>query len=278
MVKTQTYYNTPTEPLSNRCDLTKQLCVNCAGTVCMDGGIDTRQTRLDFYLFYMLEGKMQLWIQEKASTICAGDVIVIPPQTPYRYIAPKNSKTTYLWVHFTGYDAANLIDSLNIPVNCPQNAGVHREMYASWKNLFHEFILNDPLFFHASGGILTEILVGFSRILHSQSSSPLLKSISYIHEHYPADIKLAALAKMEALSEAHYRMLFKQHTGLPPVQYIMQVRIDAAASLLINSRRSIREIAALSGYPDVYYFGRVFKEKMGISPGKYRRSMANPIE
>lgn len=277
-MKTQTYYHTPTESSANRCDLTHPLYVNCAGTVCMDGGIDTRQVRYDFYLFYMLEGKLQLWLQGEPTSIRAGEMIVISPQTPYQYTAPKKMNITYLWVHFTGYEAESFMKNLEISTNRPQTAGIHWELYPIWKKLFHEFILNDRLFVHAAGGILTELLVEFSRILHNPNSGRLLlKSISYIHEHYPDDLKLSALAQLEALSETHYRALFKQRTGLSPIQYIIQVRVDAAANFLTNSRKSIHEIAALVGYADVYYFGRIFKSKTGISPGKYRR-IANAEE
>ncbi len=271
-MKTQIYHNASSEAAANKCDLSKKLCVNCAGTVCIDYGIDTRQVRHDFYLLYMLKGKMNLRINNNATSISAGELIIISPQTPYRYSAPKKAEITYLWIHFTGYEAEDLLQNLDIKPNYPHKIGIRWEVYTFWKKLFHEFILNDTLFFHASGGILTELLVEFSRNIHSRTNHvPLLKSISYIHEHYNTNITIPALAQMENMSETHYRALFKKYTALSPVQYIINTRIDAATELLKDSLKSISEIATLVGYPDAYYFGRLFKLRTGISPGRYRR-------
>lgn len=273
-MKTQIYHNSSSEENANKCDLSQKLCVNCAGTVCIDYGIDTRQIRHDFYLLYMLKGKMKIQINNSTTNICAGELIIISPQTPYHYTAPPKTEITYLWIHFTGYEASDLLKNLDIQINCPHKIGIRWEVYSAWKKLFHEFILNDALFFHASGSILTEILIEFSRNIHNKNNQiPLLKSISYIHKHYNTDIKIPLLAHIENLSETHYRVLFKKYTALSPVQYIINTRIDAATELLKDSSKSISEIASLVGYPDVYYFGRLFKNRMGISPGRYRRRM-----
>ena len=77
---------------------------------------------------------------------------------------------------------------------------------------------------------------------------------------------------MEGLSKSHYRVLFKEATGVSPKEYITQRRIDAACDILEHSEKSIDEVSLASGYSDVYYFGRIFKKKMGISPGRYRKN------
>ena len=49
--------------------------------------------------------------------------------------------------------------------------------------------------------------------------------------------------------------------------------MDAALRLLSDPQKTIDEIAAICGYKDAYYFGRIFKKKTGVSPGKYRKSI-----
>ena len=80
---------------------------------------------------------------------------------------------------------------------------------------------------------------------------------------------------MEGLSETHYRTLFKSLFGISPCQYIIDRRVESAMVYLKETEKKLSEIASIVGYDDVYYFGRIFKKKTGISPGHYRRQSKN---
>jgi len=73
------------------------------------------------------------------------------------------------------------------------------------------------------------------------------------------------------VSHAHFRRIFKEITGLPPQQFLLHNRLNKAAELLKLTRKSVKEIAALSGWTNVYYFSRLFRQKYYISPIQYRR-------
>ena len=60
-------------------------------------------------------------------------------------------------------------------------------------------------------------------------------------------------------------------TGLPPQQYLLQMRLSKAAELLKSTSSPIKEIAALSGWENVFYFSRLFRQKYYISPLQYRK-------
>ncbi|MFA5101493.1 MAG: AraC family transcriptional regulator [Candidatus Omnitrophota bacterium] len=70
----------------------------------------------------------------------------------------------------------------------------------------------------------------------------------------------------------HFRRRFKEETGTTPTEYLIRMRIDNARKLLEQQRTSgamIKEIARLSGFSDPYYFSRLFKSKIGVSPSYY---------
>ena len=73
------------------------------------------------------------------------------------------------------------------------------------------------------------------------------------------------------MSCTSFRSAFKKHTGVSPNEYIITQRISAACQLLVQTDKSISEIAAEVGYGDQYYFSRIFKKKMGVPPLGYRR-------
>jgi AraC-like DNA-binding protein len=81
----------------------------------------------------------------------------------------------------------------------------------------------------------------------------------------------AAEAARLAISPVHFRRLFRLATGLPPVRYLLRARLGAAARLLRQSQRPVKEIAAHVRCPDIYYFTRLFTREYGLSPAVFRR-------
>ncbi|MBP3361429.1 MAG: helix-turn-helix transcriptional regulator [Clostridia bacterium] len=272
-MKLQTYYNTPLEKDANICNTEIRLSVNCAGAVDESRDVSTRAVRRDFYLIYIIGGQMNMELGESCFVMNAGHLLIIRPETPFFYYTVGDLRVNYIWIHFTGGETEKLLDCLRLPTNTLLDAGVHKGAEEYWQRMFREFVINDEFFDLSASSLLVEILTFFSRNIHRvQGRRELFKSISYIHENYQKNIKVSELAKLENMSEAHYRVCFRRMTGFSPNEYLSDRRINAAAELLENTNKKIEEISALAGYNDVYYFGRVFKKKTGISPGRYRKN------
>ena len=78
------------------------------------------------------------------------------------------------------------------------------------------------------------------------------------------DYTIGDAMKNTNYSEAHFRKLFQEETGMPPIKYLLELRLKSAAMQLknrANSEMSIGSIAAESGFNDQGYFARKFKEK-----------------
>ena len=80
------------------------------------------------------------------------------------------------------------------------------------------------------------------------------------------------LANMVGLSVSHFRMLFKQTTGYTVVQYKNYLRVSRARDLLLMRDCSVGEVAEIVGIPDLFYFSRLFKQYIGISPSQVRNN------
>lgn len=94
--------------------------------------------------------------------------------------------------------------------------------------------------------------------------------ISIIHERYAESITLESLSETLNYSVPHLSTYFKSRTGLSPIDYLIKVRIDKAAELLLSTDATLREIAIGIGYQDPYYLGRMFKKNKGMSPTQYK--------
>ena len=105
---------------------------------------------------------------------------------------------------------------------------------------------------------------------------PIRKAIIYLNEHYAENVSVHALAKIAHYSPAQFRRLFHSLTQMSPSDYIVNVRINAAKTLLGTTDRRISDIAVDAGFFDHAHFIRTFKRIVGVTPAKYRKNISNP--
>lgn len=80
-------------------------------------------------------------------------------------------------------------------------------------------------------------------------------------------------ARRLSLSVVHFRRLFRKQAGMPPQAFLIKARLERAALLLRTTRMPVKQVAAETGYADIYHFSRHFRKQHGIPPATYRREM-----
>lgn len=107
-----------------------------------------------------------------------------------------------------------------------------------------------------------------------QSENVLVQNmVKFIQEHFPEGISLQMLAGEFGMSESYISNLIKKKTGKGFGEHLVEVRIRKAQEYLRTTNDSIETIAARVGYPDYFYFTKVYKKATGISPAAYRRQL-----
>ncbi len=86
------------------------------------------------------------------------------------------------------------------------------------------------------------------------------------HEEWP----VRRLARVSAVSEAHFARSFKEAFGVPPHRYLLTRRIEQASALLRDTDLPISDIAFRTGWKSLGTFGRTFRDITGESPGDLR--------
>ncbi len=94
--------------------------------------------------------------------------------------------------------------------------------------------------------------------------------IEYMRSRLHESVRLEEFARHAGLSVSYFSELFREQVHQSPLSYFTQLKIRAACRLLDLSGKSVKVVAMETGYSDPYYFSRVFKKVMGISPDKYR--------
>jgi len=100
----------------------------------------------------------------------------------------------------------------------------------------------------------------------------LKRALTYIRENFDKDITLSDMANASGLSTKYFCAFFKQMTEKTPVEYLNMYRVERAARKLIGSDMSITEIAYTTGFNDLSYFIKTFKEFKKCTPRAYRKA------
>jgi AraC-like DNA-binding protein len=94
--------------------------------------------------------------------------------------------------------------------------------------------------------------------------------LQYIHDNYRDEIRVETLAPIAALSVSAFHRMFKRHTRLTLIDYVMRLRIGEACAMLVADERPIKIVAEVAGYRSMTNFNRQFKLLKGQTPRQYR--------
>lgn len=95
-------------------------------------------------------------------------------------------------------------------------------------------------------------------------------AVDFITEKYMNKIKIDDIADFIGISRSHLTGSFKKEMGVSPQEYLINFRLEKAASLLRSSKEQINIIAYQCGYEDSLSFSKAFKQKFGMSPKSFR--------
>lgn len=95
--------------------------------------------------------------------------------------------------------------------------------------------------------------------------------LTYMKEHYAEKIAVADMAKVVNVSESHLFSVFKKEMGVSPLAYLNNYRLSLAAEQLLNTHKTVAEIAGAVGVDDAVYFNKLFRKWYRLSPTAYRK-------
>lgn len=98
--------------------------------------------------------------------------------------------------------------------------------------------------------------------------------LQYIHKNYPNQISLDDIAETVALGKSSVLSIFHKNIHTSPISYLVHYRLKRAAKLLMTTQDSVAAIARDTGFENVGYFCRKFKEVFQVTPGEYRKGKA----
>lgn len=207
-------------------------------------------------------------------------LLVIPRDTPHTYWAADDNPWSIYWVHFLGDDADYYLDRIPrvgqaIPIE-PSAMDEAVRLFRYCLDALHDGYGLPTLIYAAQS---TQHIL--SLLLYRNQSLPMEQRtgrhrtsiesvVEYMQENLDKSLRLADFARESGMSVSHFSERFRRQTGQSPMAYFIHLRMRLACRLLDLSGKPVKTVALQLGYRDPYYFSRIFKKSMGISPHKYR--------
>jgi len=194
-------------------------------------------------------------------------ICLIPPGVPHQETSERN--VDVIWMGIQGSRLLGLDREVAATVASGEIAGMMERLW-----LFAQM---------NSGGIGPEldalaalILFRFLRLLSGGSvvtTDRVERAIRLFHERMAEPLYMPEIASQLGCSLSCFTREFRRRTGRTPAAYLTNLRTQHAARLLETTSLPAREIAELTGFPDAFYFSRVFKRVVGKSPARWRAGL-----
>ena len=223
-------------------------------------------------ILYTAEGEGTAFIGGKKYELPERSVLFLPTKTTHFYERKSTTWHTY-WVSFGG--SVDFFGESPLIWSVPQDfdfVGYHSEVLKcseSPKNSIESSVALYSLLVRCR-----EFASAENVSLH-RLNGKMDKVTDWIYDRFADNFEISEAAALIGVSPEHFCRMFKECTGKRPFEYVTELRIEHAKSLLVSDEDiSISEIASEIGYSDTSYFIRKFRSAEGISPGKYRKKFA----
>lgn len=228
-------------------------------------------TGINAKLVYKISGHVRFFLHNSDTVLdfSPGMVAYIPPHTGYRIERPEPGEAICI----------NLLMQESCVDDIPPFSVLYRT-HAAFADLFAQaetYYRTEP---HETAYRTMSAIYEIFALLESSARysaiTPVTEkrihaAVAELEERYAdPDLNIADVSEHAGISPAALRRNFLHLYGVPPIRYLMRLRVNAARSLLIGSERNIEEIALLCGFRDPFYFSRCFKTFCGENPRDFR--------
>jgi AraC-like DNA-binding protein len=211
----------------------------------------------------VLQGQVALSASDRVWQASKGQVLAVPPHLPHGWFSTEGARLGVVHILCFSHD---LIDRL-LPDVQPRLVHVKKEQFAEYETLLSRLI---ALADHATPQqvhLLTVYLEAFILALleEEQQQDPTRVAMYEVASYMQAQV-----ARQFSMSEVTLRRRFREAFGVPPKQYLLELRLCEAQQLLATTKLSMQDIALQMGFFDLAHFSSTFRKHLGLSPSAWR--------
>lgn|GEM_PF-1662852 len=230
-----------------------------------------RQKKRKYYgITLILSGEME-WIGENRQFFLrAGDLLLQEQNDKYQLRVSGETPAEYMVISYVAEPMEYLLSHL------PERY-YHTPRISKYKDLFEDAVRLGNSISPCGGArlcaavqeILACIVQEYARKNTNGSASYAESAMLFMEQNFNLPINCSLIAAEVGISPSHLRTRFKEEYGVSLIGALNEIRIRHAKNMLKSGAFTLREVASQCGFQNEYYFGRVFKQITGTSPGKY---------
>ena len=241
--------------------------------------IQQRRVISEYQLIYITQGEGTFESQHFLSApVIPGTIFLLFPGEWHRYFPNSNQGWTEYYLGFRGDYIDNLVKQNFLNVEKPLfDIGIKDSILQLFAETF-ELVKEERSGYQqiASSNlinILGKTLFHSSNNYFDKETEDLVReSRQLLAEQVSGDVDWDKLSNSLGISYSKFRKTFKSYAGMPPGQYLLQLKVSKARELLLQTNMPLKTIADTLGFRDQYYFNSLFRQKTGLSPGLYRKT------
>ena len=227
-----------------------------------------------YILIYCIEGRGMIEVEDQKYQIGRSDAFCIPRNRRHKYYADKEEPWSILWVHFKG-DSTKYFPLEECKIVHLNSRHSDNRMMVLFKLLFRVLERNYTLgnFIYISqilSLILAEVYYREKIDESTTQDKHVTQVIRFMYQNLYRNLTLEEIAEEVQLSKSYLNAIFKTQTGHSPVEFFIHLKMQEACKLLKSTSMYIYEVSTKLGYTDQYYFSRIFKKVVGVSPKDYK--------
>ncbi|MBO5292226.1 MAG: AraC family transcriptional regulator [Lachnospiraceae bacterium] len=260
----------------------------CGAEKCMPGHSFGPTERTLYVIHFVRGGKGRFCIGGREYEITEGEAFLIPPGETTYYEADAEQPWEYWWIGFHGIKAYEYIlntgfdqhtpvmrvEGMDQIIQCINNMlEAHQLTIANDLRRKSELMKALALLIEENGRRQKET-AGYDY----PGAVYVKQAVDYLTYHYHERVKINELADYIGINRCYLTNSFKKQLGMSPQEYLVRLRMDKAASLIRNTGLPVSEIAARVGYEDPLAFSKIFRQKYGVSPRKWREMEETLVE
>jgi AraC-like DNA-binding protein len=231
----------------------------------------------EYAIVYLSEGRGEFESKEAGRMVFGpGTTLLLFPEVWHRYRPIKEIGWREYWITFHG-DMAERMQQFGFikPETPVLNTGLDDSIIRLFKTILDRLRSETVGFQQLIAADTLQIIAAVSaaernRWADSRTCDLVRRAKAAIEEQTEALPIIEAMADSLGVSAGHLRRIFKQHTGLSPYQYHLQLKISRAKLLLRESDLPIKYIARQLGFQNVYHFSKLFKKMADVPPNRWR--------
>lgn len=207
----------------------------------------------------------------------AGHAFLLFPGVWHRYTPAAETGWHEHWIGFDGETAWRwLRHKFFSPKNPVVKINAEDTVLATFSRMMQAIRANRPALQQILAGATDNLMGLFYSAQQSQpatdaqSANAIESAINRIQNEFDRELNIKLLAQELGVSYSRFRHTFAAHTGMSPHQYLLELRLVRARSLLAETELSIKEIASQTGFEDELYFSRLFRQKLNLTPSQWR--------